>query len=129
MTERIQRVAAYNVCVDGQGRLLLCRLTGITQRPGWWTLPGGGIDFGEAPADAAVRELFEETGLRGRIVELLAVDSARGIVDDADYHAIRVVYRTEVQSAELVHEAEGSTDLAQWCTQDELATMPLVETA
>ena len=31
-----------------------------------WTLPGGGIDFGEHPADAVVREVHEETGLRLR---------------------------------------------------------------
>jgi len=47
--QRVQRVAAYNVCVDDADRLLLCRLSGITEAPGSWTLPGGGIDFGEHP--------------------------------------------------------------------------------
>ena len=75
--ERLQRVAAYNVCVDDASRLLMCRLSDITERPGWWTLPGGGIDFGEHPEAGALRELEEETGLTGRIVELLAVDSLR----------------------------------------------------
>ena len=50
---RTQRVAAYNVCLDDAGRLLVCRLTAVTDRAGYWTLPGGGIDFGEHPADAA----------------------------------------------------------------------------
>jgi ADP-ribose pyrophosphatase YjhB (NUDIX family) len=72
---RIQRVAAYNVCLDGEGRLLLCRLSAITEAPGAWTLPGGGIDFGEHPEAGAIRELREETGLIGRIDKLLAVDS------------------------------------------------------
>jgi putative (di)nucleoside polyphosphate hydrolase len=30
----------------------------------WWQMPQGGIDSGEAPADAALRELIEETGMR-----------------------------------------------------------------
>jgi len=33
-----------------------------------WVLPGGGIDFGETPENAVVREVFEETGLKVEIV-------------------------------------------------------------
>lgn len=37
----------------------------------WWVTPGGGIDPDETPADAAVREVFEETGYRATAEELL----------------------------------------------------------
>ena len=129
---QIQRVAAYNVCVDDQSRLLLCRLSDITERPGWWTLPGGGIDFGEHPEAGALRELTEETGLVGRIVELLAVDSLHRPAQaedgvERDYHSVRVIYRTEIIGGELRHETDESTDRAAWCTRDDVATMPLVE--
>ena len=141
----MQRVAAYNVCIDADARLLMCRLSDITERPGSWTLPGGGIDFGEHPEAGALRELTEETGLLGRIVELLAVDSIqrtlRGVergrpaledhgLDEAgrgEYHAIRIVYRTEIIGGELRHETDESTDQAAWCTREDVATMPLVE--
>ena len=37
----------------------------------YWTLPGGGIEAGETPAEAAVREVGEETGLAVKAVRLL----------------------------------------------------------
>jgi 8-oxo-dGTP diphosphatase len=130
-TPRVQRVAAYNVCVDDERRLLLCRLTAVTDRPGYWTLPGGGIEFGEHPSEAARRELAEESGLEGRIVELLAVDSAARAVTDArgqrEYHSIRIIYRTEIVGGALVYESDGSSDRAEWFTRDEAERLPLVE--
>ena len=127
---RIQRVAAYNVCVDDQSRLLLCRLSDLTEAPGSWTLPGGGIEFGEHPEAGALRELTEETGLEGRIVELLAVDSiARMFGTDPDlgeYHSVRIVYRTEIVGGSLRPEVDGSSDAAAWFMRSEVAPLPLV---
>ena len=130
--DRVQRIAAYNVCLDTEGRLLMCRLSGITERPGWWTLPGGGIDFGEHPEAGALRELREETGFAGRIVELLAVDSlsrALRLVDgvEHEYHSVRIIYRTEITGGALRHETDESTDQAAWLTREDVASLPLVE--
>jgi 8-oxo-dGTP pyrophosphatase MutT (NUDIX family) len=54
---------------DDSGRILL----GKDAETGLWTLPGGAVDPNELPADAAVRECFEETGLLVRPHRLIGV--------------------------------------------------------
>ena len=63
----VRRSSARVVLVDADDRVLLLR-GGDPARPGpaVWHTPGGGIDPGEAPEDAARRELAEEVGLRLR---------------------------------------------------------------
>ncbi len=58
--------------VEQAGAVLLVRRVNDPQR-GLWTLPAGFIDAGEDPVEAAVRECFEETGLKVRITGLLDV--------------------------------------------------------
>ena len=131
----VTRVSAYALCVDAD-RLLLCRIApGPWTAVGRWTLPGGGLDFGEMPADGALRELAEETGLIGEVEGLADVFSwsARWQhpTDGADeaFHAIQVVYRVRIAGGELRDEPDGSTDRAAWFDLDELAALPLVRLA
>lgn len=56
---------------DAAGRILLERRSDC----GLWGLPGGRLDPGESVADAALREVFEETGLRVRLGRLVGVYS------------------------------------------------------
>jgi 8-oxo-dGTP pyrophosphatase MutT (NUDIX family) len=62
-----RRQAARAVVLDRSDRVLLLRARDPFQ-PGkgeWWELPGGGIEPGETSAEAAAREVEEETGLTG----------------------------------------------------------------
>jgi 8-oxo-dGTP pyrophosphatase MutT (NUDIX family) len=54
---------------DGSGRVLLARHVEGNR----WLLPGGGVEPGETPADAAVREAWEETGLIVHLTRLVGV--------------------------------------------------------
>jgi 8-oxo-dGTP pyrophosphatase MutT (NUDIX family) len=54
-----------------RGRPMLAAIRPRGKPEGMWTLPKGGIDPGESPEQAAVREVREETGVDGRIVEKL----------------------------------------------------------
>jgi 8-oxo-dGTP diphosphatase len=51
------RVAAYAIARDEHARMLLVRIAPGYNAVGKWTLPGGGLNFGEDPTDAAIREL------------------------------------------------------------------------
>jgi ADP-ribose pyrophosphatase YjhB (NUDIX family) len=118
---REQRVAAYGLAAAGD-EVLLTRLGRGVHR-GLWTLPGGGLDFGERPADAVVRETREETGLDVRVVELLDVDAERLEFERGgqriDAHPIRILYRLEVVGGELASsEVDGSTAAAGWWGKD-----------
>jgi 8-oxo-dGTP diphosphatase len=66
---QVQRVAAYAVILrvatdPASGwEILLSRLSDTLTHSPLWTLPGGGLDHGEDPRSAVVREVYEETGL------------------------------------------------------------------
>ena len=72
---RRQRVAAYAVIVRDE-RILLSKLAPWITTNEQWTLPGGGIDHGEDPRHAVVREIREETGLDAVVGEQARVYSA-----------------------------------------------------
>lgn len=119
--ERVQRVAAYAVILRDQ-QVLLSRLAPRLSREELWTLPGGGLEHGEDPRVAVVREVHEETGLSVTIGETAHTFSfhqrdAWRQGRRADAHSLRIVYEGWVPvdaAAPRVLEVDGSTVDAAW---------------
>jgi ADP-ribose pyrophosphatase YjhB (NUDIX family) len=123
------RVAAYGLVLN-EGRIVLCRISDeLPEHCGKWTLPGGGIEFGEHPVDAMVREVREETGLVVRPTTLAGIDSVRIEREHQSFHSIRIVYHTKLISGSLTNEVDGTTDLCSWWSPDEAAELDLVDLA
>ncbi|CAN1554291.1 COG1051 ADP-ribose pyrophosphatase [Caulobacteraceae bacterium] len=71
MSDQHPRPTAGVVCLRGREVLLIKR--GTAPRLGQWSLPGGRIEWGETSADAALRELVEETGVVAELAGLIDV--------------------------------------------------------
>lgn len=141
---RRQRVAAYAVIVRG-GEILLARIAPSIAPTEQWTLPGGGIDFGEHPDDAVVREVYEETGLGAEVGEPIWIGSAHRTLDTgaegergaSEMHSVRIVYDAWVAAdapQPRVVEVDGSTVDARWHPVADVAsgsvpTVPMVRQA
>jgi ADP-ribose pyrophosphatase YjhB (NUDIX family) len=118
---KVQRVAAYGLILR-DNRILLTRLARRISADQRWHLPGGGVDHGEDPRDALVREIREETGLSAEVGETAQVYSAHRPSmwrqgRRWDYQALRIVYDAWVPAdapEPRVVEVDGSTVDVGW---------------
>lgn len=94
------RLAASLACFR-DGEVLIAR-RGRAPNRGVWSLPGGGVEFGETGAEAAAREFFEETGARAEVLGLVDVVEvlrpAEG--ETAAFHAVILAYSGRLVSGE-----------------------------
>ena len=108
---------------DEQGRVLM----GLHGDRKLWVLPGGLIEPGEVPADGAVRETWEETGLLIEILNILGVYGGKELLieyvngDRAAY--IGTIFRGRVIGGELRADGEEILDL-RFLSREELAELP-----
>ena len=92
-------VGAFVVIFDKKGRVLLSHRRDLDL----WNLPGGQVEHGELPTEAAVRETREETGLKIKIRNLV------GVYGKPDKDEIIFLFRGKIKGGELkkTSEADG----------------------
>jgi ADP-ribose pyrophosphatase YjhB (NUDIX family) len=119
-------ILGVSTLVRHRGRILLVKRS----RPplaGYWALPGGRVEAGEALAAAAAREVREETGLtihdmrQVDIVEIIRRDDAGGV----EGHFVLVVFRAEFQSG--VPTAGDDAAEALWVPAADLPALRLTD--
>lgn len=120
LPRRHQRIGAYALVFSERGILGTVNST-ATRVPGTWALPGGGIDPGESPSEAVLREIYEETGQEASIDRVLSLESEHwvgrsmaGVLED--FHALRIIYAAVAKhpTDAVVHDIGGSTQRSDW---------------
>ncbi len=121
------RLAAYAVCVEG-GRVLLARYLPRVGASSW-TLPGGGVEEGEDPFDAVIREVAEETGCDAVVERLLGVDSR--VIPVAElrvpgplpHQNVGIFYRVRITGGQPRPEPNGETAESVWTPIPDMARL------
>ena len=134
---RMQRVAAYALIVRDDA-VLLTRISARGAHPGSWTLPGGGIEHGESPRTAVIREVREECGVECAVGELLAVhddhfDGTSPTGRHEDFHGVHLVFSATIDDGAepVVTEQGGTTDAVAWVAVGDVLNgrLPVLEVA
>ena len=113
-------VFAGGCLFDDRGRVLLQK----RGDSGKWGFPGGAIELGETPEEAAVREVKEETGLDVKVESLIGIytDSDMRYPNGDEAHSICIAYRLKAVSGQLACDGVETAAL-QYFDMDELPEM------
>src|SRR4249920_2492500 len=90
-------VPAAGVIIVERGKVLLVKRK-FDPRAGAWCLPAGFMEYGETPEQCAERELYEETGVRGKLTGLFGVYAG---FDDPRVRAILILFTAERRGGRL----------------------------
>jgi len=93
------RAAVAAIIFDEQGRILLFK---HTYRKLEWGIPAGGLEYGEQPEKAIIREFFEETSMQIKVEKLLLAESSK-----AD-HNISLIFLCKIVSGSFKESLEIS---------------------
>lgn len=107
-------------CTDGAGRFLLSkRGPGARDEQGAWEFGSGKVEFGETLEEALARELREEYGCAGEIIEALPARTLLREKDGVRTHWLTLPYIVRVNPDEVRHSVEENVEEVAWFRLDE----------
>lgn len=92
------RASVAALIFDEQARILLFK---HTYRKFEWGIPAGGLEYNEQPANAIVREFFEETGMQIQVEKLLLAESSKEDRNISLIYLCKIVSGTFKESSEI----------------------------
>lgn len=116
---RTPLVGACAAIFSEQGKILLVQRSDNER----WVMPGGAADVGESPSAVAVRESWEETGLRVRPTRLIGVYETPASHSVFGMHLYIMVFLCEKESGELG--LTNETIAYGYFAEEEVAVLPL----
>jgi 8-oxo-dGTP pyrophosphatase MutT (NUDIX family) len=117
---KVEETSAGGLVVDRSAGAPRAALIGRVDRRGrlLWSLPKGHLEAGETAEDAAVREVEEETGIRGRVLAALGTIDYWFVAEDRRIHKTVHHYLLEAAGGQL---SDDDVEV------DEVAWVPLAE--
>ena len=109
------------ICSDGvilnNGKVLLIKRK-IKPFKGFWTIPGGHIDFGETSQESLIREIKEETNIDVEVVNLIKIyDNPKR---DPWGHIISITYLCKPINTNSIFKENEEVQSLYWCDIDKL---------
>jgi 8-oxo-dGTP pyrophosphatase MutT (NUDIX family) len=116
----VEETSAGGLVVDRSDGAPRAALIGRVDRRGrlLWSLPKGHLEDGETAEDAAIREVEEETGIRGRVLAVLGTIDSWFVAEDRRIHKTVLHYLLEASGGQL---SDDDVEV------DEVAWVPLAE--
>ena len=107
-----QWIGSAALCINEEKKILLVRNRDIQQ----WSLPSGGLEEGETLEQCCLREVFEETGYRISVNQLLHIKRAIISNYQVETHYFMATCEEQVSTAII----DSDIDEVKWCSIHEL---------
>jgi 8-oxo-dGTP pyrophosphatase MutT (NUDIX family) len=119
--QRVEETSAGGLVLDRGADIPLAALIGRRDRRGrlLWSLPKGHIEAGESTEDAAVREVEEETGIRGRLLAPLGTIDFWFVADGRRIHKTVHHFLMEA-SGGVLSDADAEVSEVAWVPLNEV---------